>query len=76
MSLSVRLVKSMDSGTAKGKEILSDEEIIEYKAQLSRAKPYTYEEIADMEYDACDFDIKRMEAYNAQRALREAGILE
>lgn len=66
----------MDSATSKNKKILSDEEIKEYKAQLSRAKPYTYEEIAEMEYDLWDFDVKRMEAYNAQRALREAGIID
>ena len=66
----------MDSATSKNKKILSDEEIKEYKAQLSRAKPYTYEEIAEMEYDLWDFDVKRMEAYNAQMALREAGIID
>ena len=76
MSLSVRLVKSMDSGTAKRKKVLSDEQIKKYKAQLSRAKPYTYEEIVDIEYDTLDFDFERMEAYNAQMALREVGIIE
>lgn len=69
-------MKNLDSGTAKRKKVLSDEQIKKYKAQLSRAKPYTYEEISEMEYDSLDFDIKRMEAYNAQRALREAGIIE
>ena len=66
----------MDSATSKNKKILSDEEIKEYKAQLSKAKPYTREEMAEMEYDLWDFDVKRMEAYNAQRALREAGIID
>ena len=69
-------VKNLDSSTSKGKEILSDEEIRENKTQHSRAKPYTYEEISEMEYDSLDFDIRRMEAYNAQRALREAGIID
>ena len=66
----------MDSSTLRGKKVLSDEQIRKYKTQLSRAKPYTYEEISEMEYDSLDFDIQRMEAYNAQRALREAGIID
>ena len=66
----------MGSDILRGKKALSDEQIKKYKAQLSKAKPYTYEEIVSIEYDTLDFDFERMEAYNAQMALREAGIIE
>ncbi len=57
------------------KRELNAEEIACYKRQLEIAEPYTYEEIVDIPYDSCDFDLDRICAYNAQRALREAGIL-
>ena len=66
----------MGSDILRGKKALSDEQIKKYKAQLSKAKPYTYEEIVSIEYDTLDFDFERMEAYNAQMALREAGIID
>lgn len=53
----------------------SDEEIKKFKKLLEKAKPYTQKEIDDIPFDSCDFDIDRMRAFNAQRALKELGLL-
>lgn len=54
---------------------LTEEEIKMFRDHLSRATPYTQKEIDDMPLDICDFDLNRMRAFNAQRALKEAGLL-
>ena len=68
-------VRSMDIDISANKKRLSLDEIAEYREQLKRAIPYTQEEIVNMPFDECDFDIERMQAFNAQRALKEAGVL-
>ena len=65
----------MDIDISANKKRLSLDEIAEYREQLKRAIPYTQEEIVNMPFDECDFDIERMQAFNAQRALKEAGLL-
>lgn len=61
--------------TSTNNKKLSQEEINRYKKQLEKAIPYTEKEIADIPLDSWDFDIDRMSALNAQRALKEAGLL-
>lgn len=65
----------MDINTSTNNKKLSQEEINRYKKQLEKAVPYTEKEIADIPLDSCDFDIDRMSAFNAQRALKKAGLL-
>lgn len=65
----------MDINTSTNNKKLSQEEINRYKKQLEKAVPYTEKEIADIPLDSCNFDIDRMSALNAQRALKKAGLL-
>ena len=70
-----RQVRILDINTSTNNKKLSQEEINRYKKQLEKAVPYTEKEIADIPLDSCDFDIDRMSALNAQRALKKAGLL-
>lgn len=65
----------MDINTSTNSYKLSEEEIKKYREILAKAVPYTEKEIADIPLDSCDFDIDRMSAFNAQRALKKAGLL-
>lgn len=55
---------------------LNPEQIDNYKEILRKYKPYSEEEINNLELDSKDYDYWRRRAYMAQKALREAGLLE
>lgn len=59
-----------------GSNTLSDDLIVFFKKCLEEAEPYTYEEIINIPADSTDYDPKRRSAYMAQKALKEAGLLE
>lgn len=65
----------MDLNISKNKILLSDEKVKKYKDMLKIAEPYTIEDIEKIPLDSCDFDIDRMNAFNAKRALKEAGLI-
>ena len=54
---------------------LSPEQIEEYRKILMMYIPYSEEEINQLELDSTDYDFFRRRAYMAQKALREAGLL-
>lgn len=55
---------------------LSQERIDKFRQWLKNAIPYTYEEIVNIPFDSTDYDMDRCRAYMAQKALREAGLLD
>ena len=55
---------------------LNDNLISYYKKCLEESEPYSYEEIINIPADSTDYDPKRRSAYMAQKALKEAGLLE
>ena len=65
----------MDINTSTNIYKLSEEEIKKYREILVKAVQYTEKEIADIPLNSWDFDIDRMSAFNAQRALKKAGLL-
>ncbi|MEE0266338.1 MAG: hypothetical protein UD936_12005 [Acutalibacteraceae bacterium] len=65
----------MDINTSTNSYKLSEEEIKKYREILAKAVPYTEKEIVDIPLDSWYFDIDRMSALNAQRALKKAGLL-
>lgn len=55
---------------------LSPEQIEEYRKILMMYIPYSEEEVINIEFDSKDYDFYRLRAYMAQKALREAGLLD
>lgn len=55
---------------------LSQKQVSEYKEWLRRYEPYTYEEIINIPFDSQEYDIGKYKAFVAQKALKEAGLLE
>lgn len=55
---------------------LSPEQIEEYRKILMMYIPYSEEEVINIEFDSKDYDFYRLRAYMAQKALREAGVLD
>lgn len=64
----------MDSNTKK--QSLTDDEIKMYRKWLSKAEPYTDEEIIDIPFDSEDYDLDRYKANAAKEILSEYGLLE
>lgn len=54
---------------------LTDEKIQQYKEDLKKAVPYTEEEVMDIPFDSVDYDIDRMDAYDAQDILKHYGLI-
>ena len=59
-----------------GSITLSQEKIDKYRQWLNNATPYTEEEMNNIPFDSGDYDMDRCRAYMAQKALKEAGLLE
>ncbi len=55
---------------------LKPEQIENYKQILKKYTPYTEDEINHIETDSTEYDYWRRRAYMAQKALKEAGLLE
>ena len=64
----------MDSNTKK--QSLTVDEIKMYRKWLSKAEPYTDEEIIDIPFDSEDYDLDRYKANAAKEILSEYGLLE
>lgn len=57
----------MDSNTSsKLPEWLTPEKIRMYKEFLTKAVPYTEEEVDDIPFDSTDYDVDKMNAYDAK----------
>lgn len=55
---------------------MNSKQIEEYKDWLKKYEPYTYEEFINIPLDSLEYDIGKYKAFIAQKALREAGLLE
>lgn len=67
----------MDSNTERPKW-LTDEKIAQYREWLSKAEPYTEEEIMDIPFDGdmfAEYDMNRQLAYDAQTILKKYDLL-
>lgn len=66
----------MDSNTAsKLPEWLTPERIREYKEDLAKAVPYTEAEVDNIPFDSIDYDVDRMDAYDAKRILSKYNLI-
>lgn len=59
-----------------GTVILNPEQIKNFRQTLKKYKPYSEKEILELELDSKSYDFWRWYAYMAQKALKEAGLLE
>lgn len=67
----------MNSNTAsKLPEWLTPEKIRMYKEFLTKAVPYTEEEVDDIPFDSTDYDVDKMNAYGAKRILSKYNLIE
>lgn len=62
-------------GSDTQKNSYSQEEIDLCRELLSKAKPYSQEEIDNLPFDSPDWVSDRMDAYTAQKILKELGLL-
>jgi hypothetical protein len=70
------MAKNLDLNILNVKKIiLTDEEIEKYKKRLMKAEPYTQEDVDNIPFDTLDYDWDRMDAYDAKKALEQAGLL-
>lgn len=71
-----RRVKILDiNTTSKLPEWLTPERIREYKEDLEKAVPYTETEVNDIPFDSTDYDVDRMDAYDAKRILSKYNLI-
>lgn len=47
-----------------------------YKEFLTKAVPYTEEEVDDIPFDSTDYDVARMDAYDAKRILSKYNLID
>lgn len=55
---------------------LNQKQVEEYRDWLKKYEPYTYEEVINIPLDSQEYDIGKYKAYIAQKALKEAGLLD